>query len=103
MDTPACPVCGKPITELYTAIASEDEDKNPPVHFDCAVSQIKENEALKNNEKVRYIGSGQFAVIEEIPKDEEHPLGFVIKRRIHAETTEYKHPWREIMKSELKS
>ena len=56
-----CAQCGKPIKDLSAALADKTDGK--PVHFDCVLNFLKQNETLHENEAVTYIGQGRFAVI----------------------------------------
>ena len=56
-----CARCGKPIKDLSAALA--DKPDGNPVHFDCVLNFLKQNETLHENEAVTYIGQGRFAVI----------------------------------------
>jgi len=58
---PDCPVCGKPIRDVSAAMTDPSGDK--PAHFDCVVKILSEKETLGNQEKVIYLGSGQFGVV----------------------------------------
>ena len=56
-----CARCGKPIKDLSAALADKTDGK--PVHFDCVLNFLKQNETLQENEAISYIGQGRFAVI----------------------------------------
>lgn len=56
-----CSRCGKPIKDLSVALA--DKTDGNPVHFDCVLHLLQENEILHENEALSYIGQGKFAVI----------------------------------------
>ncbi|EPF28422.1 hypothetical protein DWB79_08260 [Treponema medium] len=56
-----CARCGKPIKDLSAALA--DKTDGNPVHFDCVLNFLKQNETLQENEAISYIGQGRFAVI----------------------------------------
>ena len=58
---PDCVICNKKIQDL--ALAVIDGSENRPAHFDCVISKITEKEELSPMEKVVYIGSGNFAVV----------------------------------------
>ena len=73
-----CPKCNMPITDVSSAMA--DKSTGKPVHFDCVLNQLKENEPVGENEKIAYIGQGRFAVLYyENPRDQKK---FVIKKII---------------------
>ena len=86
-----CPKCNMPITDVSSAMA--DKSTGKPVHFDCVLNQLKENEPVGENEKIAYIGQGRFAVIFfENPRDQRH---FTIKKIIEWEDREQKSAWRD--------
>jgi hypothetical protein len=58
---PDCPWCGKPITDLSSAIT--DKDSGGPIHFDCVITRISKSETLKTGETISYIGGGRFGII----------------------------------------
>lgn len=76
-----CPICGKPIEDLTSALA--DKETGKPIHFDCALEIASKNEKLKENERFTYIGQGRFAVLSFVdPRDMRH---FKIERIIEWE------------------
>lgn len=86
-----CPKCQMPITEISSAMT--DKITGKPMHFDCVLNQLKENERVGENEKIVYIGQGRFAVLYfENPRDQRK---FVIKKIIEWEDREQKSQWRE--------
>ena len=86
-----CPKCNMPITDVSSAMA--DKVTGNPVHFDCVLAQLKENEPVGENEKIAYIGQGRFAVLYyENPRDQKK---FVIKKVIEWENREQKSEWRD--------
>lgn len=89
-----CAICQKPIFDLAGAIA--DKESGEPVHFDCAIERISKAESLAPNEKVVYIGAGNFAVVE-------YKNGidgaFTVKRRFHWEKEGEKQVWRKEISS----
>jgi hypothetical protein len=87
---PVCPLCGKPIFDLSSALAGREE--GTPVHFDCALAQAGVGEELEPGERVAYIGRGAFAVIEYKDKS---LTSFIIKRRIQWEKEGAKFDWRK--------
>ena len=80
-----------PITDVSSAMA--DKVTGNPVHFDCVLAQLKENEPVGENEKIAYIGQGRFAVLYyENPRDQKK-IG--IKKSIEWEKREKKAEWRD--------
>ena len=85
-----CSKCGQPITEMASAIA--DKTSGEPIHFDCALNEVKQSEPVGENEKVAYIGQGRFAVLSyENIRDQRH---FTIKKIIEWESREQESKWR---------
>ena len=85
-----CPKCGQPITDIASAIA--DKSTGAPLHFDCALNEVKQAEPTGENEKVAYIGQGRFAVLHyENIRDQRH---FTIKKIIEWESREKESEWR---------
>ncbi len=88
-----CAICGKPISEITTAITDSEAEK--VMHFDCVVESLQKQESLGPNDKIAYIGQGRFGVIYyENIHDTKH---FKIKKIIDFESKEKKLPWREEM------
>ncbi len=58
-----CPFCSKEIKEPLTSLLEKESRKN--AHFECILSQIAKIHSLDNREKIYYIGSGAFGIIEE--------------------------------------
>ncbi len=58
-----CPFCSKEIKEPLTSLLEKESRKN--AHFECILSQIAKIHSLGDREKVYYIGSGAFGIIEE--------------------------------------
>ena len=86
-----CAYCHKPIEDLESALP--DRKSESPIHFDCALKILSEEEKLLPNEKISYIGQGKFGVIHfENPHDQKH---FTIKKTIEWETSIEKANWRQ--------
>jgi hypothetical protein len=93
----ACPICGKPVYDLSTAL-SADREHPVPSHFDCILERVTAAEALGPNERVVYLGSGAFGVVEFKDKAES---SFVVKRRIQWEKEGEKQDWRKGLSSRI--
>ena len=86
-----CPKCGQPITDIASSLI--DKATGKPMHFDCALNQVRESETLSENEKIAYIGQGRFGVLYyENMRDQRH---FTIKKIIEWEDRDSKPQWRE--------
>lgn len=85
-----CPKCNQPINDIASCLA--DKSTNSPIHFECAINEVSQNEKLGENEKIAYIGQGRFGILYyENPRDQRH---FTIKKIIEWEDRETKSEWR---------
>ncbi len=89
-----CEICNQPIQEMASAMANRGSGN--PVHFDCIIKQLSENEQLSEKDRMTYIGNGKFAILHfENPHDMRH---FSIVKEIEWERTEgTRSAWREEM------
>ena len=86
----SCAWCGKPIKEISMAIS--DPASGKPVHFDCAINRIIEEEILERGDTVSYIGGGRFGIIHfNNPPD---TRDFRIKKILEWENRENRSEWR---------
>jgi hypothetical protein len=84
-----CPLCQKSIFDISSAII--EKNTKEPAHFDCVMRNLVEAERPGQNERVAYIGSGNFAVVENDPTNNRR---VIIKRKIQYEDKENKPEWR---------
>ncbi len=98
-DMPACPLCGKPVYDLSTAI-SASRDAGDPAHFDCVLERVNASESLASGEKLVYLGSGAFGVVEYKDRDKSESA-FFVKRRIQWEKEGEKKDWRKLLSSRI--
>jgi len=92
-----CSVCGKNIRDLSSAI--KEQVSGQPAHFDCIINKIAENEPVKEQEKIVYLGSGKFAVIE---CENNQNKNFKIIKEINYEEKEDDAPeWRGSLRKEI--
>ena len=96
-DMPACPLCGKPVYDLSTALATSRE-ANEPAHFDCVLERVAASESIAAGEKLVYLGSGAFGVVE---FKEKNDGAFQVKRRIQWEKEGEKKDWRKGISSRI--
>ena len=89
-DFPACPLCGKPVRYLMTAIAQGEGAT--PAHFDCVLRDIAQHEELQPKEKVCYLGNGDFGILK---FQQGGPVRFTIRKRIQYEATDKDITWRK--------
>lgn len=92
--TTVCELCSQPITDLASAMANRGSGN--PVHFDCIIKTLSEQEPLHEKDRVTYIGNGKFAVLRfENPHDTRH---FSIIKEIEWEQHDgARSAWREEM------
>jgi len=93
LPVPDCPVCGKPVRELASALTHRVSHQ--PAHFDCIVRELRESTEIAPQEKLCYLGAGCFGVLEFRPPG--GPSKFVIKKRIQYEEKEIPHEWKKIL------
>lgn len=90
LNTPTCPICSEPITDLASALT--DPNTKEPIHFDCALNIVSKKENITANDKITYIGQGHFAVVH---FDNPHDLRkFTIVKTIEWETKDQQPKWR---------
>jgi hypothetical protein len=92
-----CPLCGKPVYDLSTALSSSQES-GEPAHFDCVLDRVTAAETLEPGEKIVYLGSGGFAVVTFKDRSES---AFTVKRRIQWEKEGEKKDWRKGLSSRI--
>lgn len=88
---PDCAVCGKAIRDVSAAMNDPAGEK--PAHFDCVLKMLTEKEELGNQEKVIYLGSGNFGVVKVYNNKK-----FEILRKITYENPEARNDWRMDMR-----
>jgi hypothetical protein len=96
-EMPTCPLCGKPIYDLATALGSSREQPEP-AHFDCVIERVAASESLAANEKLVYLGSGAFGVVQFKDKNESV---FTVLRRVQWEKEGEKKDWRKGLSSKI--
>jgi len=95
---PDCPICGKPVRYLMTAIAQGEGAE--PAHFDCVLKGITEHEEMQPREKVCYLGNGSFGIVRFKPNGQ---LRFSIRKRIQYEEKDKDIPWRKRISNRVKN
>jgi len=94
---PNCPICGRPVRYMMTAIAQGENGE--PTHFDCVLRLITEKEELQPREKVCYLGNGSFGIVRFKPGGQSK---FTIRKRIQYEEREKSFPWRKRISSRVR-
>ncbi|MDR1950281.1 MAG: hypothetical protein LBQ38_12885, partial [Spirochaetaceae bacterium] len=91
LPSPNCPLCGKPIRDIASALT--EKSTGEPVHFDCVIAKIAEQESLERGDAVTYIGGGRFGVVHfNSPQDTRN---FKIKKILEWEDKENRAEWRK--------
>jgi hypothetical protein len=97
LPVPECPWCGKPIQDISAAIT--DKHTGQPVHFDCILARIAEEENLERGDEVSYIGGGRFGVVHFSHAPDTQRKGeirkFTIKKIFEWEDKENRAEWRQ--------
>lgn len=91
-----CHICNEIIEDVTSAISYPGEVE--PSHFDCVIKRLRENEAIKEDEKIIYLGSNTFAVVKE---SEYNKREFNIVRKLEIGRPEDREEWRYKMRQEL--
>ena len=90
---PVCECCGRPVMDMSSVIAGRDSGN--PIHFDCALEILADEEKLAAGEKLAYIGQGRFGIVfRENPRDIKH---FSIRKIIEWEPKDKRPVWRDQM------
>lgn len=96
---PLCPLCGKPVYDLSTALTANREAAEP-AHFDCVLDRVTASETLAAGEKIVYLGSGAFGVV--VFKDKSES-SFTVVRRVQWEKEGEKKDWRKGLSTKITS
>lgn len=91
-----CPVCGKPIKDITSALSLKEE--GVPAHFDCVLAEVKEKESLGPDETIIYLGNGDFGIVNEV----EYRKGKLqILRKVGYEQLDKRDEWRYNMRQDV--
>jgi hypothetical protein len=95
---PDCPICGKPITDLFSAVSYKEN--NEPAHFECILKWLSDAEKIAEDEKLVYLGGGTFGVV---AANFVQGQKLTVKRMIQYENKEKKPDWRKELSSRYAS
>lgn len=90
LDLHKCPVCGKLIRDIYSAVSYSVTQT--PAHFKCVIEELKKVNEVKDNEKICYLGSGSFGIVQFRRPDSQMRL--FIRKRIQYEDKNTDLSWR---------
>ncbi len=93
-----CPICGKGIRDLLTAIAWGEG--RTPAHFDCILKELAVQEDMQAREKIVYLGAGSFGVVKF--RSGSGTSRFIVRKRIQLEEKEEALDWRKKVSKKLK-
>lgn len=85
------PVTGEPIADILSAIA--DPSTGKPSNFDSVINRLSESHDLKDDERIAYIGRGEFGIVAEERVEGKKRL--VVRERIHYEDNHRGSDWRK--------
>jgi uncharacterized protein (DUF111 family) len=94
-----CPICGKGVRDLLTAVAWGQERK--PSHFDCVLKAIAEQEDVQAKEKVVYLGAGSFGIVQ-FRSGTGSSQRFIVRKRVQLEEKEEKLDWRKKVSKDIR-
>ncbi|MDR2054134.1 MAG: hypothetical protein LBP80_12035 [Treponema sp.] len=88
---PDCPICGKPIKDVSSALT--DKASGNPAHFDCVLAKIADNEIREKGDAISYLGGGRFGIVHYA--NPHNIKRFKIKKIIEWEDRENRADWRK--------
>ena len=86
-----CIRCGLPINDSHSALS--DRKTGEPVHFDCVITELSEQEQLEAGDVLSYIGGGRFGVVH-FNNGKNGEKNFTIKKILEWEDKEKRAQWR---------
>ncbi|MCL1814471.1 MAG: hypothetical protein FWG27_01435 [Treponema sp.] len=86
-----CCRCGHSIADSHTAL--KDKHTGEPVHFDCVMTELAEQEILETGDSLSYIGGGRFGIVH-FNNGKGESRNFTIKKIFEWEDKEKKAEWR---------
>ncbi len=79
MEKQTCFKCSRVIEDMESSI--KDTNVNKFYHFNCILNEIKKDNVINSKQRVVYLGSGAFGIIENLSSDS-NSYKFVIKKKI---------------------
>jgi hypothetical protein len=67
LENASCPICGKTINNMSNAI--HDKINSEMFHFECVTTELKKTHTARQNQRLVYVGSNQFAIIEDFHEE----------------------------------
>lgn len=92
-DAPDCPVCGKPVRELPSALTHRVSGK--PAHFECIMKEIRDANELAPQERLCYLGAGTFGILQF--RSAGGATKFTIRKRISYEEKDSPQDWKKTL------
>ncbi|SIQ51529.1 hypothetical protein SAMN05920897_11017 [Alkalispirochaeta americana] len=90
----SCPLSGEEIDDIVNAIAHPQT--GAPVRFDSVIKSLREQESeeLAEDERLAYLGRGNFGIVKIEKKGKNRPE-LVVRKYFHYEDTHDKQTWRK--------
>lgn len=88
---PDCPVCGKPVRELPSALTHRPTGS--PAHFECILKELRDANELAPQEKLCYLGGGAFGILQF--RQAGGTTRFTIRKRIPYEEKDTPQEWKK--------
>ena len=89
-----CIRCGLAITDTHAALS--ERESGGPVHFDCVMMELAEQETLGKGDTLSYLGGGRFGIVC-FNDEKKEPKNFTIKKIFEWEDKENRAEWRSII------
>lgn len=91
---PECVICHKKILESSSIL--EVSDSQDPAHFECVLNNLKQREELQQYQRLVYLGSSRFAVIEPLDPSKKNSPFKVVRHVYSSSRTNIQNPpeWR---------
>ena len=87
-----CVRCGLPVTDPHSALS--DKKNGKPVHFDCVMAELSEQEKPDEGDVLSYIGGGRFGIVH-FNNGNNGEKNFLIKKILEWENKEQRAQWRD--------
>ncbi len=78
-DKKVCALCSTPIDDMLSAVRHSEGDD--VCHFECVQKELAKSEPLAENEKMVYVGNGDFCIVQE--RRNRGKMYYFLRKRIH--------------------
>lgn len=80
-----CPICSKAINNMSNSVIDKTTEK--PCHFECIAMELKKENSLKSNQRLVYLGSSTFGIIEDVRVDGKDKFEIIKKMQYTSAST----------------